>query len=300
MSIRTAIVGYGNIGRYAREALLVEDDFELAGVVRREASITAGTPPELRETAVVSDIDGLGDLDVALLAVPTRLVEDHAVGILRRGVCTVDSFDIHGKIADLVGRLDAVARDGGAVAMVSCGWDPGTDSVIRAMLESMAPRGITYTDFGPGMSMGHTVALKRKEGIRDALSVTIPRGTGLHRRMVYIELEEGVGLEEVKEKIMADPYFAHDETVIQAVEDVNELIDHGHAVDLARKGVSGQTQNQLFRFEMKINNPALTSQVMVSAARAAMRQEPGAYTMIDIPPVDYLPGARGEWISRLV
>ncbi len=300
MSIRTVIIGYGNIGRYAREAVLAEKDFDLLGIVRRPDSIAAGNPAELKDIAVVSSIDEFENVDAALLAVPTRLVENYALDCLKQGICTVDSYDIHGKIAELCKKLDKAAKEGDAAALISCGWDPGTDSMIRGILDFMAPRGITYTDFGPGMSMGHTVALKRKEGIKDALSITIPRGTGLHRRMVYLELEEDTVLDKIKEEVMKDPYFAHDETEIEVVEDVNELIDHGHAVDLTRKGVSGETQNQLFRFEMKINNPALTSQIMVAAARAVVKQKPGSYTMLDIPLIDFLYGEREELIRRLV
>ena len=183
---------------------------------------------------------------------------------------------------------------------MSCGWDPGSDSVIRALLEACAPKGITYTDFGPGMSIGHTVAVKAIPGVAGALSVTIPLGTGIHRRMVYVQIEPGRSFPEIAEAVKNDPYFVHDETHVILVEDVDQFIDKGHGVHLTRKGVSGQTDNQLFSFDMTINNPALTSQVMVCSARASMRQNPGAYTLIEIPPVDLLPGPREDWVRKLV
>ena len=156
------------------------------------------------------------------------------------------------------------------------------------------------TNFGPGMSMGHTVAVKAIEGVKAALSMTIPVGTGIHRRMVYIELEEGYDYAPVAAAIKADPYFVNDETHVVKVDSVDQLLDMGHGVNLTRKGVSGTTQNQLFEFNMKINNPALTAQVLVACARAAMRQQPGCYTMIEIPLVDLLPGDREQHIAHLV
>ena len=167
-------------------------------------------------------------------------------------------------------------------------------------MESLAPKGITYTNFGPGRSMGHSVCVRSKAGVKDALSMTIPVGEGIHRRMVYVELEDGANLEEVTKAIKADPYFANDETHVFQVESVDALNDVGHGVNLTRKGVSGKTHNQMFEFNMKINNPALTAQVLVNVARASLRQQPGCYTMIEIPVIDYLPGDRESVISHLV
>jgi len=293
-------VGYGNIGRYAVEALQSAPDLELVGVVRRASSLRGELPPELAHVPVVSSLRELGCVDVALLCTPTRVVPDLAEEILAQGINTVDSYDIHADLADVRLRLDAVAKAHNAVAVISAGWDPGTDSIVRAVMELMAPWGITYTNFGPGMSMGHSVAAKAVPGVADALSLTIPLGTGIHRRMVYVALEPGADAAQVEQALKADPYFAHDETHVFVVPDVNALKDVGHGVVMERKGVSGQTHNQQFRWEMRINNPALTSQVMVAAARASMKQEPGAYTMLQIPPIDYLPGDPDETIRRLV
>jgi len=296
--LRVAVVGYGNVGRYALEAVQAAPDMELAGVVRRR--VLAASPPELAGVKVVTDIGELEGVQGALLCVPTRSVPEYAEDILKRGIHTVDSYDIHGELADLRKRLDPVAKEHGAVAVISAGWDPGTDSMVRGMLEFMAPRGITYTNFGPGMSMGHSVAVKAVPGVKDALSLTIPAGMGTHKRAVYVELELGADFAAVERAIKTDPYFAKDETRVTQVEDVSQLIDMGHGVVMERKGVSGATHNQLFRFEMRINNPALTAQVMVASLRAAARQRPGCYTMLEIPVIDFLPGDRDEWIRKLV
>ena len=296
--IRAAVVGYGNIGKSVVEALEVAPDFEIAGVVRRSGD--ANKPAELEGYEVVKDIKELKNVDVAILATPTRKVEEYAKEILAMGINTVDSFDIHTQITSLRRSLDASGKAGNAVAVISAGWDPGSDSVVRTLLEAIAPKGITYTNFGPGRSMGHSVAVRAIDGVKDALSMTIPTGTGIHRRMVYVELEEGVNFKTVEAAIKADPYFVNDETHVKQVPCVDDLNDVGHGVNLVRKGVSGTTHNQLFEFNMKINNPALTAQVMVCCARATMKQAPGCYTMIEIPVIDLLYGNREELIAHLV
>lgn len=206
--------------------------------MRRNA--TAPQPEELAGIPVASNLSELKDVDVAILATPTRKVEQAALHALSLGINTVDSFDIHTSIPELRKTLGEAARKAGKVSVISAGWDPGSDSVVRTLLQAIAPEGITYTNFGPGRSMGHTVAVKAIEGVKDALSMTIPLGTGIHRRMVYIELLPGYELAEVAAKIKADPYFASDETHVLAVESVDALNDVGHGVNMVRKGVSGK------------------------------------------------------------
>lgn len=296
---KVAIIGYGNIGRYALEAVKAASDMECVGIVRRSAA--GEQPAELAGLEIVDHASKLSvKPDAAILATPTRSVEKYALECLALGISTADSFDIHGQIWDLRETLDKAAKEHGAVSVISAGWDPGSDSVVRTLLQACAPRGLTYTNFGPGMSMGHTVAVKAIEGVEAALSMTIPLGTSIHRRMVYVQLKEGYLLEDVAARIKADPYFANDETHVMAVPDVNAVIDMGHGVNLTRKGVSGETPNQLFEFNMKINNPALTGQVLVGAVRAALRQRPGAYTLPEIPVMDLLEGDRETLIRQLV
>ena len=296
--IRAAVVGYGNIGRYAIEALEAADDFEVAGVVRRHGA--DNKPAELAQYDVVKDIRDLNDVDVAILATPSRSCEEYAKQILPLGINTVDSFDIHTSIVDYRRTLQPLCKEHGAVAVISAGWDPGADIIVRSLMQSLTPKGLTYTNFGPGMSMGHSVCARSKDGVKNALSMTIPKGEGLHRRMVYVELEDGAKLEDVAAAIKADPCFANDETHVFAVPSVDEVRDMGHGVNLVRKGVSGKTQNQRLEFNMSINNPALTAQVLVNVARASMRQQPGCYTMIELPVIDMLAGDRETLIAHLV
>ena len=284
--MRIAILGYGNIGKAAEQAIKAAPDIELAGIYHH------------------NDCLDCIDADVVLLCTPTREVQKFATVLAARGICTVDSFDIHGQIWNLRSALEAVCTANKSVSIISAGWDPGSDSMIRAILMALAPKGITYTNFGPGRSMGHSVAAKSIPGVKNALSMTIPLGTGVHRRMVYIELEDGADFKTVEAAILADDYFAHDETHVIAVESVDALNNVAHGVHLERSGVSGETHNQRFEFNMTINNPALTGQVMVSCARAAIRMkargEYGAKTMIELRPIDMLPGSIEETIKALV
>ena len=286
--MKVSILGYGNIGKAAEEAINAAPDMELAGVYHHNDCLECLA----------------GDIDVMLVCTPTREVQKFATILAARGICTVDSFDIHGQIWNLRSSLDAVCKANRCVSVISAGWDPGSDSMIRALLMAMSPKGITYTNFGPGRSMGHTVAAKSIEGVKNALSMTIPLGTGIHRRMVYIELEDGADFKTVEAAILADDYFAHDETHVIEVESVDQLNNVAHGVNLVRSGVSGETHNQRFEFNMAINNPALTGQVMVSCARAAMkmkaRGEYGAKTMIEIAPIDLLPGETESLVRSLV
>ena len=283
---RVAILGYGNIGRAAEQAIKAASDLEFAGIFHH------------------NDCLDCLEADVVLLCTPTREVPKFAAVLAAKGICTVDSFDIHGQISQLRAQLDPVCKANKTVSIISAGWDPGSDSVVRALLMAMAPKGITYTNFGPGRSMGHSVAAKAIKGVKNALSMTIPLGTGVHRRMVYIELEEGADFKSVEAAILADDYFAHDETHVIAVPDVDALNNVAHGVNLVRSGVSGETHNQRFEFNMEINNPALTGQVMVSCARAAARMrdcgEVGAKTMIELRPIDLLPGEKESLIKALV
>lgn len=297
--IRVAVVGYGNIGKYAVQAVQAAPDLELAGVVRRQAG--GEQPQELAGIPVVNEISKLEGVEVALLCAPTRTVPKLAEEIIAQGINTVDSFDLHGDpLLNYRREIGEKAGAHGAVAVIAAGWDPGTDSILRALVEMMAPKGLTFTNFGPGMSMGHTVAVKAVPGVKDALAMTMPKGSGLHRRLVYVELAEGADFATVQGQILADQYFNKDETVVYQVDSIKQLKDVGHGVVLERIGTSGVTANQQFRWEMRINNPALTSQVMVSAARASVKQQPGAYTLLEIPLADYFSGNFDELVRRLV
>ena len=293
--IRVAIVGYGGIGRFAVDAVLAAGDMELAGIVRRKAHKI-----ENLDVPIVENVDDLGKIDLVLLCVPTRSVEEIAPVYLSKGISTVDCFGMSSKILSLREKLDALAKNNNCTALIAAGIDPGGNSIIRTFMQASAPRGITYSDYGPGMSIGHNIAVKSKKGVVDALCMTIPQGAGVHRRMVYVQLEPSAKLEQVTKDIKADSYFINDDTKVIAVDNVYDLTDLGHSIRTERRGASGKTDNQFFKFKMEINNPALTAQLMVCCARASRKQKPGAYTIIELPIVDLLPGLREDWIGKLM
>ncbi|MGL5972984.1 MAG: diaminopimelate dehydrogenase [Oscillospiraceae bacterium] len=299
MIINVAIVGYGNIGKYLVDAIKHHENINLVGVIRRKES--------LKETQVESEILFVDDVnklpikpDIAILATPTRAIEEEALKYIKMGINTIDSFDIHTDIYDLKEKLDIECKENNVATIISAGWDPGIDSMVRCIMEFSAPCGITYTNFGLGMSMGHSTAVKSMDFVNDALSLTVPMGQGIHRRLVYVELEDGVNFEDVEQNIKKDDYFKNDETYVFKTDNINSIKDMGHGVNMVRKGVSSSSHNQLFEFNMKINNPGLTAQIMVASCIAVLKQKSGAYTMIEIAPIDFLDMDKKTAIKKMV
>ena len=305
-TIKAAVHSLGNIGENVINSLLCAPDFECLGVIRRASSL--GTRPFALQG--IPDFDSLDNLekakgkpDVVIICGPSRQVPEDAQYYLSKGIRTVDSFDIHSEIPELVAQLDKTARSAGAACITAAGWDPGTDSVLRALFEAMAPVGTTFTNFGRGRSMGHSVAARAVAGVADACSITIPIGGGRHSRLVYVLPERGISFADIKKKLASDPYFSNDPLDVREVKTPEELIavaDNSHGVLIERIGASGYASNQRLSFDMRIDNPALTAQVLVSCARAVTRMAPGGYTLIDVPPVAMLPGERMDHIARLV
>lgn len=295
---RIAVVGFGNVGKEAMEAVLASSDMVMAGIVEVPQLVLA-LKGKIHDFPVVSNVEELGKVDVAIIAAGSRCICQIAPYYLERGINTIDAFDIHGdSIIKLRNELEPLAKKNNAVAIIAAGWDPGTNSLARMIMEAIAPKGMTYTNYGPGMSMGHTVAVKAIEGVDDAIALTIPEGNGIHRRLVYVKLKQGYDFNEVKEAIKQDVYFIKDTTHVFCVDDVEVLKDTGHGVHIERKGVSGTTHNQRMEFIMSVTNPAVTAQIMVSAARASLKQTPGCYTLLEIPPIDYFNIGRDEAILR--
>ena len=305
-TIKVAVHGLGNIGKAVIDCLLCARDFDCLGVVRRASSL--GTQPlSLRGVPDYASIDALmadgGKPDVVIVCGPSRNVPKDVRYYLEKNINTVDSFDIHPEITQVVAELDTAARAAGKACITAAGWDPGTDSVLRALFEAMTPAGTTFTNFGRGRSMGHSVAARAVDGVQNACSITIPIGGGKHSRLVYVLPAAGFSFADIKQRIAADPYFSSDPLDVREVgsqEELDGVADNSHGVFMERIGASGSVSNQRLSFDMRIDNPALTAQVLVSCARAVTRMGAGCHTLIDIPPVALLPGDRMKHIARLV
>ncbi|MBQ7874334.1 MAG: diaminopimelate dehydrogenase [Oscillospiraceae bacterium] len=281
---RIAIIGAGNVGLAAAKAVMLSPDMELCGFIRREAKRVSGF---LGIPAAKSVFDLPKKPDGAIICLPSRLVEPVEKELLEAGIYTVDSFDIHEELPAMRRRLSAAAEKGGVSAVIGAGWDPGLDSVIRTLMLAAVPQGITYTNFGPGMSLGHSAAAREAFGVADAISFTLPVGFGKHRRKIYAVLKEGENNAAVEHGILSDGYFEHDECSVEFTDSVKPLFNTSHGVLIERSGNSAGNGSQWINFRMAIDNPSLTGQIMVSAMRACFLQKPGAYFMPEIPPCDF-------------
>ncbi len=290
--ISVAIIGWGNVGRGCRRAIAENPDLYLAGVVRRATSLSQ-QDPSLENVKVVSDIKKLGKVDVALLCIPSREVPDRVEEYQSMGICTVDSFDEHERIASLKRDLDIHAKSKKVVSIFATGWDPGTDSGIRAIMKIASFTGHTTTTFGGekgGRSMGHTVAVKAIEGVKDAVALTLANGRGKQKRRVYVELVKGAEPEVVAKAIQNDSYFRSEPTEVLFVKKIDKYNTLHHEGEVERTGMQ---VNQ--RYSIEGNNPEMTANVMVSCVRACIasrdRGEYGTYTFIERPLIDYLAGS---------
>ncbi len=299
--INVAVMGCGHIGAYAAAAVQLAPDMNLCGILELGCNVDR-LRCQFPQVPIESDVTDLSQKpDVAILCVPTRSVEQIAPGLLSRGIHTVDCFDMHGDpFMHLRRCLDPIARQHQVAAVMGSGVDPGVSTMIRALFEVWAPTGITYVNYGPGMSMGHTVAAKSHPGVKDALSITRPGEPGCHHRDLYLVLEDGVSFDDVKADILADSYFCHDSVRVFQVEDVQPMVDLGHRIHVFRKGGASGVDNQLLDFDTTFHNPASTAQVLVASARAVTRMTPGAHTMLEIPLLYFLKDGLDECMKRLV
>ena len=192
---KIAIIGAGNVGIAAAKALLESPDMELCGFIRRKAEPVSG----FEDIPVAKSVFELPEKpEGAIITIPSRLVEPIEKELLENGIYTVDAFDIHEEIAAMRKRLSFFAKKGKASAIIGAGWDPGLDSAIRTLISAAFPQGKIYTNFGPGMSMGHSVAAKSIDGVLDAVSVTVPLGNGKHARKTYVVPEENADKQAVE------------------------------------------------------------------------------------------------------
>ncbi|MBO5197767.1 MAG: diaminopimelate dehydrogenase [Lachnospiraceae bacterium] len=308
--IRIGIAGYGNLGKGVELAVRQNPDMELVGVFTRRApeSVALMTPGV--KVYSLSDAEKLKDqIDVMILCGGSATDLPKQTAELAAMFNVVDSFDTHAKIPEHFAAVDAAAKAAGKIAIISAGWDPGMFSLNRIYSEAILPVGSTYTFWGRGVSQGHSDAIRRVEGVKDARQYTVPVPEALesvragenpvlttrqkHTRECYVVAEEGADLEKIEKTIKEMPnYFADYDTTVTFIsqEELNEKhggIPHGGFV--IRSGETASGKKHVIEYSLKLNsNPEFTSSVLTACARAAYRMKAegmkGCKTVFDIAP----------------
>ncbi len=323
MSIRIGILGYGNLGRGVESAIRQNSDMTLACVFTRREPKTLKIATEGVPVCHVDDIENWKDkIDVMILCGGSATDLPVQSPKYARNFNIVDSFDTHAKIPEHFAAVDAAAKDGGKIGIISVGWDPGMFSLLRMLGNAVLPEGADYTFWGKGVSQGHSDAIRRIDGVLDARQYTIPVESALdaarsginptlttrekHTRECFVVAEEGADLARIEREIVTMPnYFADYDTTVHFIS-MDELkekhsgIPHGGFVLRSGKtGFEGE-HNQLIEYSLKLDsNPEFTASVIIAYARAAYRMcaqgACGAKTVFDIPPA-YLINKSGEEI----
>lgn len=308
--IQVGIAGYGNLGRGVESAIYQNKDMELVGVfTRREPS----TVTLLNESVPVYKMDEIEQfkkkIDVLILCGGSRDDLPEQGPALAEHFTTIDSFDTHADIPAYFDKVDAAAKPNEHTSIISVGWDPGMFSMNRLFGESILAEGTTYTFFGKGLSQGHSAAVRRVPGVKDAVQYTIPNEEAInkvrsgelptlttreeHTRECFVVLEEGANPKEVEEAIVTMPnYFTSHDTTVHFISEEELQKEHSsmpHGGFVIRSGKTGNGTNQVIEYKLQLDsNPEFTSSVLVAYARAAYRLNKqgdyGAKTVFDIAP----------------
>ena len=323
--IRIGIVGYGNLGRGVEYALRQNPDMALVGVFTRRppSSLTLQTPGV--PVYPLDALDGMeGAVDVLLLCGGSAADLPEQSPRYAGRFHLVDSFDTHAKIPEHFAAVDAAAKEGGTLALISAGWDPGLFSLNRVYASAVLPQGETYTFWGKGVSQGHSDAIRRIAGVKDARQYTIPVESALeairsgetpelttrqkHTRECFVVAGEGADKAAIEKEIVTMPnYFADYDTTVHFISQEEMERDHRslpHGGFVIRSGKTGWDleHNHVIEYSLKLDsNPEFTSSVIVACARAAyrMKQEgmTGCKTILDLPPA-YLSSKSGEELRK--
>ncbi len=320
--IKVGIVGYGNLGRGVCLAVDKASDLECVGVFTRRN-------PESLKIAVdfpvysINDLDKFkGEIDVLLLCGGSATDLPNTTAEILKDFNTVDSFDTHAKIPEYFAKLDKVAKENGTLSAISIGWDPGLFSIMRMLLGAVLPDGNDYTFWGKGVSQGHSDALRRIKGVKNAIQYTIPKDEALesvrsglnpnlstrekHLRECFVALEEDADKQKIESEIKNMPnYFADYDTIVNFVsdEEVKEMqkkLSHGGFV--FRSGKTTEENSHLVEFSLKLDsNPEFTASVLTAYARAVARLrkegKTGCLTVFDIP-LSYLSPNPNEFLRE--
>ncbi len=328
MSIRIGIYGYGNLGRGIENAIRQNGDMELVAVFTRRDPSTLKIGTEGAKVCHVGDIDNYTDkIDVMVICGGSATDLPVQTPALAEKFSVIDSFDTHAKIPQHLAKVDAAARRGGNVAMISVGWDPGMFSVNRLYAEAVLPEGKDYTFWGKGVSQGHSDAIRRIEGVADAKQYTIPVEEALdavrsgscpqlttrqkHIRECFVVAKEGADTARIEKEIKEMPnYFADYDTTVHFISAEELARDHGgipHGGFVIRTGRTGKDRenNHVIEYSLRLDsNPEFTASVIAAYARATYRMKKegavGCKTVFDVPPAYLSAKSREEIIAELL
>jgi len=312
MAIRIGIMGYGNLSRGVESAITQNEDLELAAVFTRRdpASVTIKTAgvPVLKESELP---DWKDKIDVLVLGGGSATDLPVQTPKYAEMFNVVDSFDTHARIGEHFANVDAAAKKSGKVGIISVGWDPGMFSLLRMVSDAVLPEGKHYTFWGRGVSQGHSDAIRRIEGVKDARQYTVPVEASveavrsgknpelttrqMHTRECFVVAEEGADRARIEKEIKEMPnYFADYDTTVHFISEEELKRDHSglpHGGFVIRSGVTGQDREHkhIIEYNLKLDsNPEFTGSVLAAYARAAYRLNregvSGAKTVFDIAP----------------
>ena len=321
MGIRIGILGYGNLGRGVECAIRQNPDMELLAVFTRRNPEDVKILTETAQVCRVSEAGQWKDrIDVMIICGGSATDLPKQTPEYAKMFHVVDSFDTHARIPEHFAAVDAAAKEAGKTALISVGWDPGMFSLNRMYANAILPEGKDYTFWGRGVSQGHSDAIRRIEGVKDAKQYTIPVETALsavrkgetpelttrqkHTRECFVVLEEGADAAKVEQEIKTMPnYFADYDTTVHFISEKELKKNHSgipHGGFVLRSGVTGweKEHRHLIEYSLKLDsNPEFTSSVIAAYARAAYRLasegQTGCKTVFDIPPA-YLSAKSGE------
>ena len=302
-NIKIGIVGYGNLGKGVELVVHGRNDMELVGVFTRRNPETIC--PHFAETKVfpTSGLDEPQDIDVLILCGGSAVDLPWQTPKYAARYNVVDSFDHHEEIPEHFRRVDAAARAGGKLALISCGWDPGIFSLMRGLFGEVFPKGNTYTFWGKGISQGHSDAIRRIKGVKDARQYTIPLTSAMeevmtnpdvalttkemHRRECFVVAEEGADLQRIEKEIKTIPdYFAGYETTVHFISQEILEKEHGEFPHGGTVMRAGEMAKMSYQLELK-SNPNFTAGVLVAYARAVYKMacdgDVGCRTVLDVP-----------------
>ncbi len=306
MTIRVGIVGYGNLGKGAEAGIKHQEDMELVGVFTRRPGIETISGAPVYSMEQLPEFQGKIDVMILCGGSATDLMEQGP--LVAQWFHTIDSFDTHPRIPEYFEKMDKAAKENGHAAIISVGWDPGLFSLQRVLAESILPQGKGYTFWGSGVSQGHSDAIRRIPGVKNAKQYTIPRqeimeeirsgglpdvkGNEAHIRDCYVVAEEGADKAAIEEAIKTMPnYFVGYETHVTFMEEGEFLEKHSgipHGGFVMHSGETENGNNHVYEFSLKLDsNPEFTSSVLLAYARAIVKLAghggKGAFSVLDIP-----------------